>query len=152
MMRVVTLGLPHRTRLLLVDDSPEFLHAIRSWLAGEGAVRVVGEAHSGDAAVAAVCRGVPHVDVVLMDAVMPGLDGFQATQQIKALGPAAPRVVIVSFTDEAAAGVRARQCGADAFLAKSDLAEGLMPVLLRLRAAPGWQGPGEAGDAQGANG
>jgi CheY-like chemotaxis protein len=152
MMRVVAAGLPHRTHLLLVDDSPEFLDAIRSWLASERNVRVVGEAHNGDAAVAAVCRGVPRVDVVLMDAVMPGLDGFQATQQIKALGPAAPHVVVVSFTDEAAARARARQCGADAFLAKPDLADKLMPVLLRLRRASGWQDPDEAGEPHVANG
>lgn len=145
-------GLPPRTHLLLVDDSPEFLEAIRAWLVNEAAVRVVGEAHSGDAAVAAVCRGVPRVDVVLMDAVMPGLDGFQATQQIKALGPAAPRVIIVSFTDAAAAGARARQCGADAFLAKPDLAEGLMPALLRLRPAATWRDSGDAGEPQAANG
>lgn len=69
--------------VLLVDDSPESLGFLTSALEQAGVTVLV--ARSGEAALNIVARVTP--DVVLMDAVMPGLDGFETCQRMKALAP-----------------------------------------------------------------
>src|SRR5690606_21598794 len=69
--------------VLLVDDSPESLGFLTTALEEAGVTVLV--ARSGEAALGIVGRVTP--DVVLMDAVMPGLDGFETCKRMKALGP-----------------------------------------------------------------
>lgn len=69
--------------VLLVDDSPESLGFLTTALEDAGVTVLV--ARSGEAALNIVQRVVP--DVVLMDAVMPGLDGFETCRQLKAMAP-----------------------------------------------------------------
>jgi DNA-binding NarL/FixJ family response regulator len=69
--------------VLLVDDSPESLGFLTTALEQAGVTVLV--ARSGEAALKIVERVTP--DVVLMDAVMPGLDGFETCQRMKALPP-----------------------------------------------------------------
>ena len=65
-------------RILIVDDSPTETHLIKGMLTGNG--HEVLEATSGEEGVAVAGKELP--DMVLMDIVMPGLNGFQATRQI----------------------------------------------------------------------
>jgi len=67
--------------VLLVDDSPESLGFLTTALEDAGVTVLV--ARSGDAALRIVDRVIP--DVVLMDAVMPGLDGFETCRRMKAM-------------------------------------------------------------------
>lgn len=67
--------------VLLVDDSPESLGFLTTALEDAGVTLLV--AKSGEAALAIVERVTP--DVVLMDAVMPGLDGFETCRRMKAM-------------------------------------------------------------------
>lgn len=69
--------------VLLVDDSPESLGFLTSALELAGVTVLV--AKSGEAALNIAQRVVP--DIVLMDAVMPGLDGFETCRQLKAMAP-----------------------------------------------------------------
>jgi DNA-binding response OmpR family regulator len=69
--------------VLLVDDSPESLGFLTTALEQAGVTVLV--ARSGEAALKIVERVTP--DVVLMDAVMPGLDGFETCRRMKALAP-----------------------------------------------------------------
>lgn len=69
--------------VLLVDDSPESLGFLTSALEQAGVTVLV--ARSGEAALNIVGRVTP--DVVLMDAVMPGLDGFETCRRMKGLTP-----------------------------------------------------------------
>lgn len=69
--------------VLLVDDSPESLGFLTTALEQAGVTVLV--ARSGEAALNIVGRVTP--DVVLMDAVMPGLDGFETCRRMKALTP-----------------------------------------------------------------
>jgi CheY-like chemotaxis protein len=117
-----------RVRVLLVDNSLAFLKAEESMIGGFPTVRVVGQARSGNAAVHAARECQP--DLVLMDLVMPGMDGIEATRQIKAQ-PNPPRVVIVTLHGEEAYGLAARKAGADGFIAKAELFKAL-PVALQL--------------------
>ena len=73
-----------RRRVLVVDDNADNRAVLAGWLSHLGFT--VEEAADGEAAVAAVARDVP--DLVLMDLVMPGVDGLAATARIRALDPA----------------------------------------------------------------
>ncbi len=70
----------HRTTVLVVDDSPDTISLLRTALEDEGMTVLV--AASGSRALAIARRAIP--DIILMDAVMPGTDGFETTRQIKA--------------------------------------------------------------------
>ena len=65
-------------KIMIVDDSPTEIHILRGVLEGEGYQVVV--ANNGEEGVAMSKTEMP--DLILMDVVMPGLNGFQATRKI----------------------------------------------------------------------
>ncbi len=120
------------TRILVVDDSEEFREGIGSWISSQPRLVLAGTARDGRQALEAAERLRP--DLVLMDAVMPGLDGFQATRLIKER-PGAPPVVILTLHDSVAARQQAWAAGADDFLAKDQVTDELPALLRSLRGA-----------------
>jgi NarL family two-component system response regulator LiaR len=82
-------------RVLVVDDHLVVRKGIRALLATEPDIGVVGEARDGAEAVIEAARLQP--DVILMDLVMPHVDGISAIQQILASKPAARILVLTSF-------------------------------------------------------
>jgi len=76
--------------VLVVDDSPESLGFLTDALEADG--RTVLVAASGEAALRVVARVTP--DLILMDAVMPGMDGFEVCRRLKALPAISPVPVI----------------------------------------------------------
>lgn len=74
-----------RVRVLIVDDSATARLALRSMLATDPAIEVVGEARDGGQAIRMVGRLRP--DLVLMDITMEGMDGLTATRQLMAVDP-----------------------------------------------------------------
>ena len=91
--------MPIPIRLLIVDDHEIVRKGIRALLATKRDIQVVGEAGDGKAAVALARKLRP--DVVLMDLMMPIMDGIQATAEISAALPATRILVLTSFaTDE----------------------------------------------------
>jgi len=113
-------------RTLIVDESETFLLGAALWMEDRPELIVVGSARTGPEAVAAVDRLLP--DLVILDAVLPELDGFRVTRLIKTR-PQAPLVVIATFLTSSAAREEALAAGADGFLAKDDFAEGLEGLL-----------------------
>ena len=82
-------------KVLLVDDHKIVRQGVRAYLQTLVDIKIVGEADSGAAAVAAVEQYQP--DVVLMDLEMPGeLDGVAATRQIRKLHPKIQVIVVTS--------------------------------------------------------
>lgn len=82
-----------RTIILVVDDAPDSLRFLTDTLEGEGyGVRI---ARDGQAALESLAAELP--DLVLMDAVMPGIDGFETTRRIKA-DPALASVPVIFMT------------------------------------------------------
>ncbi len=85
----------HKIRVLICDDHPIVRKGIQSLLATEDDIQVVGEAADGAQAVALAQKVKP--DVILMDLVMPGMDGIEATRQITAGQSDARVLVLTSF-------------------------------------------------------
>ncbi len=118
-----------RIRLLLVDDSPEFLEAAANFLSTDPEVEVVGQARSGQDALEQVAR--TRLDIVLMDLAMPGINGLETTRRIKAR-PDAPRVIILTLYDNPSYRSLAQAAGADGFVAKSEFGSQLLPLIHQL--------------------
>ena len=103
--------------LLLVDDHAAFRAQARVLLESAGFV-VVGEAANGEEAVEAVTRLRP--DIVLLDVVLPDLDGFAVCERLAGSDPA-PTVVLTSSRNESSYRRRLRQSSARGFIPKSRL-------------------------------
>ena len=101
--------------VLLVDDHPVVREGLRGMLEAEPDLTVVGEAGSGDEAVAVNLARAP--DVILMDLRMPGLDGVGATRRILADTPQR-RVVVLTTYETDADILRAVEAGAAGYLLK----------------------------------
>src|SRR5205807_9609364 len=82
-------------RLLIVADHPVVRQGLRTFLDTRPGFEVVGEAGDGETAVAEAARLRP--DVILLDLVMPGVDGLEALGRIRAADPAARVLVLSSF-------------------------------------------------------
>jgi DNA-binding NarL/FixJ family response regulator len=102
-------------RVLVVDDHPVVRTGLRGMLAADPAIEVIGEAGSGEEALALVERDRP--DVILMDLRMPGMDGVAATTRIAAGYPAV-RVLVVTTYDTDTDILRAVEAGATGYLLK----------------------------------
>ena len=86
-------------RVLVVDDDADFRSMINLTLEPENDMTVIGEAGDGETGVALALTKRP--DVVLMDLMMPRLDGFEATKQIKRDRPEVKVLVVTSAIDTA---------------------------------------------------
>jgi DNA-binding NarL/FixJ family response regulator len=117
--------------VLLVDDSEEFLDAAASWIGTQSSLRLAGTARDGEQAVEATLRLTP--DLVLIDAFMPVLDGFEATRRIKTRA-GAPLVVMFSIHEGQTMEREAWAAGADGFVPKADLAGRLIEAIEKIRA------------------
>ncbi|MEX2621431.1 MAG: response regulator transcription factor [Egibacteraceae bacterium] len=86
------------TRVLIVDDHPLIRSGLRVLLAEEPSVVLVGEAATGEQAIAAAAALEP--DIVLMDLNLPDIDGVQATRQILEEHPHSKVVVLTMLEDD----------------------------------------------------
>jgi len=102
-------------RILVVDDIPANVKLLQARLAAE--YFDVETATSGQQALDICDR--TRIDVVLLDIMMPGMDGFEVCRRLKANAATAEiPVVMVTALDQAADRVRGLRCGADDFLTK----------------------------------
>jgi DNA-binding NarL/FixJ family response regulator len=85
-------------RVAIADDHAVVRQGLRTFLELQDDVEVVGEAADGAEAVELVERTEP--DVVLLDLVMPRIDGIEAIRQIRARCPATRILVLTSFADD----------------------------------------------------
>lgn len=115
-----------RIRVLLVDDHAMVRRGMRDFLDLHDDLEVVGEAADGAAAIEQAAALVP--DIVVMDLLMPGVDGIEATTRIRAANPAIEVVVLTSFVEEARV-VAAIQAGAAGFLLKDADADELAAAI-----------------------
>jgi DNA-binding NarL/FixJ family response regulator len=98
-------------RVVIADDQPMMRAGFKAVLEATGAIEVVGEAATGEEAIAAAATHAP--DVVLMDIEMPGMDGIEATRRL----PRQRVLILTTFgLDEYI--VDALRAGASGFLLK----------------------------------
>jgi diguanylate cyclase (GGDEF)-like protein len=114
-----------RQRILVVDDNPLNVQALYHTFSGDYQVFM---ATSGEAALDVCRERLP--DLVLLDVVMPGLDGYQTCERLKA-DPATRDIPVIFVTgqDDSAAEVRGLAAGAVDFIVKP-----FNPVIVRARA------------------
>ena len=111
--------------ILIADDNDVFRGEIKRLLEGEPEVTVA-EAEDGEEALRLTQELRP--EVVLMDIVMPRIDGLEATRRIKAVQPET-KVIILTIHDEELYRKAARESSADAFLLKETVMAELIPTI-----------------------
>jgi two-component system, NarL family, response regulator LiaR len=84
--------------VMLIDDHRVVRQGLRDFLELQEDIEVVGEAANGEEGVQLARELLP--EVVLMDLVMPGIDGVEATRQLKAASPSSKVIVLTSFADD----------------------------------------------------
>ena len=116
-------------RILLVDDHRLFRLGVRKMLQDASNTEIVGEAASGEEAVAACLQYQPNV--VLMDICMPGIGGLEATRRITRR-EGAPRVVMLSAHEDNPFPVQALKAGASGYLSKGVAADELVAAVKKV--------------------
>ena len=113
-------------RVLIVDDHAMVRQGIATFIELQDDIELVGEAANGREAIARVEELRP--DVVLMDLVMPEMDGVTATREIKARHPGVMVLALTSFVNDAQI-TPALQAGASGYLLKDLSADDLMKAV-----------------------
>lgn len=124
----------HKAKILVVDDDPDMIRLLRHFLEREG-YEVV-EAQDGEEAVAQVAAQVP--DLVLLDVMLPKMDGFQVAEWIKKdhRYRSIP-VIMLTVREEVEDRVRGLDKGADDYVTKSSSHQELLArvrAMLRIKA------------------
>jgi PAS domain S-box-containing protein len=122
-------------RILVVDDHQDVRQGVRALLSSHADWLICGEAEDGIDALEKARKLRP--DIILMDVTMPRMNGIEATKILSRELPHS-KVVIVSQNDRAVVSRQARDAGAEAFIAKSDMALGLTSTIEEISARQGW--------------
>lgn len=122
---------PARIRVLLADDHGVVRRGLRGFFELLDDIEIVGEAEDGQQAVEAT--GSLRPDVVLMDLLMPGLNGIAATAEIKRRWPEVEVVALTSFIEEERV-TAALEAGATGYLLKDADADDVALAIRRAHA------------------
>ena len=114
--------------VLIVDDHEMVRRGAAGYLEAQEDVHVIAEAESGEEALALALEHVP--DVVLMDLVMPGMDGVEATRELKDLSPRTQIIILTSYHEDEHI-FPALQAGAISYLLKDVKAAELVEAIRR---------------------
>jgi DNA-binding NarL/FixJ family response regulator len=117
-----------RITVVIVDDHEMVRRGACSYLEAQPDISVVGQAGSGEEAIRLAREFVP--DVVLMDLVMPGMDGVDATRKIKDISPRTQIIILTSFHQDEYI-FPALQAGAISYLLKDVKATELVEAIRR---------------------
>lgn len=107
------------SKILLVDDDPELSSLYQELLVGEG--YQVETALNGETALEKISAG--GYDLILLDIMMPKIDGLEILRKLKSMEPSPKngKIVMLSALDQVQIINEARRLGADGFLHKPDL-------------------------------
>ena len=122
-------GVPRsqKVRVFLVDDHPVVREGIRRLLIMDDRIRVVGQADSGEQALEHLAK--TSVNVVLMDVMLPGMDGIEATERLLAQEPELKVVILSSFGDRYL--TRCIEAGACGYILKTATQSEMVSAVLR---------------------
>jgi NarL family two-component system response regulator LiaR len=113
---------------MIVDDHEMVRKGAKGYLEAQPEIEVVAEAESGKDAVDLAREYVP--DVVLMDLVMPGMDGVEATRKVKDISPRTQIIILTSFHEDEHI-FPALQAGAISYMLKDVKATELVEAIRR---------------------
>jgi two-component system response regulator MprA len=125
-------------RLLVVDDDPSVREALELVLDLNG----FGVASAADGSAAIRALSVDRPDAVILDVLMPGLDGLEVCRRMRAIGDRTP-VLMLTARAEVSERVAGLEAGADDYLVKPFASEELIARLRALLRRTGWEGSGE---------
>ncbi|MBE0528247.1 MAG: response regulator transcription factor [Thermoleophilia bacterium] len=120
--------MPEPITVMIVDDHQMVRNGARGYLEVQPEISVVAEAESGEEAVRLAREFIP--DVVLMDLVMPGMDGVEATRKVKDISPRTQIIILTSFHEDEHI-FPALQAGAISYLLKDVKAAELVEAIRR---------------------
>jgi two-component system, NarL family, response regulator LiaR len=120
--------MPDPITVMIVDDHEMVRKGACGYLEAQPDITVVAQAGSGEEALKLVQECIP--DVILMDLVMPGMDGVEATRKIKAVSPRTQIVILTSFHQDEYI-FPALQAGAVSYLLKDVKAAELLEAIRR---------------------
>jgi len=123
---------------LIADDHEVVREGLRLSLSRAPHIRVIGEASDGESAVALAERRRP--DVVIMDIRMPGMDGFEATKQLKKRLPDAAVLIFTAYGERSLL-VRGLESGARGYLLKEAPNETLVRAIEKVANGEGYVDP-----------
>lgn len=115
-----------KIRVLIVDDHQVVRQGLRTFLELNDDIQVLGEASDGQEAIEMTSKLIP--DIVLMDLVMPCMDGIAATSHIKALGLSTKVIALTSFAEDDKV-FPAIQAGASSYLLKDVSPDALVDAI-----------------------
>lgn len=107
-------------RYIIADDHQIFREGVKLVLEDDPSLKLLGEASSGIELMEMLIRLKP--DIILMDVKMPGMDGLEATKEIKKLYPRI-RILILTMYDDPQFIIHLLQAGANGYLLKNSNAE-----------------------------
>ncbi len=117
-------------KILIADDQKKIRKVLRDLIEREKNMEVIGEAEDGQTVIRMSKKLKP--DIVLMDIVMPGLSGLEATRQIKKKFPQIKIIAFSIFSDKAL--IREMlQSGASGYLLKEDMADEWLKAVKTVR-------------------
>jgi two-component system, NarL family, response regulator LiaR len=114
--------------ILIVDDHEVVRNGLRAYIDTLPEFQVIGEAVSGEEAVQMVSEYIP--DIVLLDLILPGMDGVETTRQVKQISPRTQVVVLTSYYEDAHI-FPALKAGAISYILKDMKMDKLAEVLRR---------------------
>jgi DNA-binding NarL/FixJ family response regulator len=113
--------------VLVVEDDDAFAETLRELLEMDGSIEVVGRASNGQEGIDLVDELAP--DIVLMDVLLPVLDGIEATRAIREKHPSLPVIALTGLEYEERA-LEVLEAGADEFLRKGRLEADLVETVV----------------------
>lgn len=113
-------------RILIVDDHEIVREGLQMLLSEEAEFEVIGAAGNSDEALA--MTKLHHPNVILMDVVLPGLDGIETTRRVRSLNPTTQVLVLTSYSDDQRVH-EAIQAGAIGYLLKDVLKADLLNAI-----------------------
>lgn len=127
-------GAPSRPMsVVIVDDTEDLRFILRRVLSGSGRFQVAGEATNGQEAIEVAARVQP--DLILLDLLMPVMDGWEALPLLRRACPRS-RVVVVSGQDRTHAEARAIALGASGYIEKGVSSAEILRALVGIIDAP----------------